>query len=251
VLATLARLSPRAAAVVVNSEAGRRASEALGYRPRRWVSLPNGFDLVQFAPQPEARAPLRRALAIEDDAVLIGLIARFHPMKDHQTFLRAAARLHRDRPGVRFVLAGRRIDASNAALAAPIREHGLDAVVHLLGERDDIPHLTAALDVATCSSYSEGFPNAIGEAMACEVPCVATDVGDCRALLGDTGLIVPPRDPEALASAWGVAIDWSNDERQSRGTAARARLEQHFEIGAVARRYEALYDELADRPASM
>ena len=250
VLAGLARLSPRTAAIVVNSQAGREANARLGYRPRRWVSIPNGFDVDRFAPRAEDRGDVRRELALSNDAVLVGLIARFHPMKDHQTFLRAAAAIHRDRPDVHFVLAGRQVDRENAALRSAVGALGLASVVHLLGERTDVPRLTAALDIGVCSSYSEGFPNAVGEAMACGVPCVATDVGDCRLLVGDTGVIVPPRQPEALAAGWRHILDLPADRRRSLGAAARARVETKFEIGAVARQYEALYDELAAMPAS-
>jgi glycosyltransferase involved in cell wall biosynthesis len=250
VIASLARLSPGTAAIVVNSQAGREVHTRLGYRPRRWVPIPNGFDLQRFAPRPAARDEVRAELGVPADAVLVGLVARYHVMKDHESFLRAAARLRERRPDVHFVLAGRQVDGSNAVLAALVRELGLEGSVHLLGERDDVPRLTAAFDVATCSSYSEGFPNAIGEAMACGVPCVSTDVGDCRALVGDTGVVVPPRQPQAMADGWLSILERPAEARQALGAAARARVEAHFDIATVARQYETLYDELATPPAS-
>ena len=245
VLSALARLSRGASAIVVNAEAGRRASERLGYRTRRWVSIPNGFDVGRFTPAPAARDDVRRELGVAPDAPLVGLVARFHPVKDHETFLRAAALWHRDHPATHFVLAGRQVDRANTALAATIRGLAIEPVVHLLGERDDIPRLMAALDVATCSSSSEGFPNVLGEAMACGVPCVTTDVGDTRLLVGETGVIVPPRRPDALAAGWQQILGLPADERRALGAAARSRIETRFEIGAVARQYEALYDTLA------
>jgi glycosyltransferase involved in cell wall biosynthesis len=248
VLAALAWLSPKTAVVVVNSQAGRDANTKIGYRPPRWELIPNGFDLERFAPRPGARGDVRAELGLSADAILVGLVARYHAMKDHGTFLRAAARLRERRPEVHFVLVGRQVDASNAALVSLVRSLGLEGAAHLLGERDDVPRLTAALDIATCSSYSEGSPNAIGEAMACAVPCVSTDVGDCRAVLGDTGVIVPPRQPDALADGWQAILDRPIDERRALGLAARARVEAHFDIDVVARRYEALCDELASQP---
>jgi glycosyltransferase involved in cell wall biosynthesis len=247
-LAALARLSPRTSAIVVNSQAGREANARLGYRPPRWELIPNGFDLVRFAPQPAARDDVRAELGLPAEAMLVGLVARFHVMKDHGTFLRAAARLRERRRDVHFLLIGRQVDTSNAALVSLVRSLGLEAAAHLLGERDDVPRLTAALDIATCSSYSEGSPNTIGEAMACGVPCVSTDVGDCRAVLGDVGVIVPPRQPDALADGWQGLLDRTTAERRALGLAARARVEAHFDIDAVARRYEALCDELASVP---
>jgi glycosyltransferase involved in cell wall biosynthesis len=240
----LARLSGRVGAVVVNSEAGREASVHLGYHPRVWVAIPNGFDLSSFAPRPEARADVRTELGLGPEATLVGLVARYHPMKDHQTFFEAAARLRRSHPDVHFVLLGRAVDRANPAIAAMVDRHGLGPVVHLLGERSDVPRLTAALDVATCSSYSEGFPNAVGEAMACGVPCVSTEVGDCRVVVGETGVIVPARDPTALAAGWRQLLDRAVTDRRALGLAARARVTERFEIGAVARQYQALYDRL-------
>jgi glycosyltransferase involved in cell wall biosynthesis len=243
-LALLARLSGRVAAVVVNSEAGRDASLRLGYHPPAWVSIPNGFDVSRFAPQSDARDEVRAELGLLREALLVGLVARYHPMKDHETFLEAAARLRTTHPAVHFVLLGRDVDPANRMLAAIVDRLGLRPVVHLLGERDDVPRLTASLDVATCSSYSEGFPNAVGEAMASGVPCVSTEVGDCRTVVGETGVIVPPRDPGALADGWRQLLDLAPEARRALGRAARARVTDRFEIGAVARAYEALYDRL-------
>lgn len=250
VLKALARVSPQTAAIVVNSEAGRQANERLGYRSHRWVSIPNGFDVARFAPQTEAREAVRREIGVAHDALLVGLIARFHPMKDHETFLGAAALLRSHSRRVHFVLAGRQVDGANAALAGVIRSLDLESAVHLLGERDDVPRITAALDVATCSSYSEGFPNVIGEAMACGVPCVATDVGDVRSLVGETGVVVRPRSPLSLATGLRQLIELEPEGRRALGAAARARIVSQFEIGGVARQYEALYDELASARAS-
>jgi glycosyltransferase involved in cell wall biosynthesis len=116
---------------------------------------------------------------------------------------------------------------------------GLRGVCHLLGERNDIPRITAALDLATLSSaFGEGFPNALGEAMACEVPCVATDVGDSAYVIGDAGRIVPARDPDALASAWGDVLTAGDVARRALGQRGRHRILQHFSIAGVARMYE-------------
>ena len=241
VLRALAWLSPSVTGVVVNSEAGRRVSESLGYHPRRWVMIRNGFELDRFAPSEDARASVRAELRIAPDRRLVGLIARWHPMKDHATFLRAAGILRRTRSDVEFVLAGRQVSASNPAVQALIDANGLAGTVHALGERHDIGRLTASLDVATCSSYSEAFPNAVGEAMACAVPCVATDVGDCMEVIGDTGLGVPSRDAEALAAAIGRMLDLPNAEWRDRGRRARERVISRYDICDVAAEYARLY----------
>ena len=196
VVKLLSRLSRLPDAVVVNSKAGRRWHEGLGYRPRRWEFVPNGFDTVEFRPDASARTGLRAELGLDSNAILVGLVARYDRMKGHEDFLRAAARLHEEHDKVHFVLAGRGVEAGNTALAAIASALGLDGAVHFLGERADVRRVTAALDIAVSASrFGEGFSKAIGEAMACGVPCVVTDVGDAAVLVGETGRVVPPRQP--------------------------------------------------------
>ena len=144
---------------------------------------------------------MRRELGLSENVILVGLIARFDAMKDHETFFKAAGLLIRRLPGVHFMLAGAGVSIENAPLARMVCKNGLNGAVHLVGPRDDVPRLTAALDLGTSASIGEGFCNAIGEAMACAVPCVATDVGDAARIVADTGRVVPPRNPEALAAA--------------------------------------------------
>lgn len=241
----LARLSGWPAAVVVNSSAGRRAHESCGYRPDRWELIPNGFDLEAFAPSPERRAVLRSRLGIVDDQLLVGLVARYHPIKDHATFLKAATAVAAARHDVRFLLAGRGIDERNGELMDVLAQYGLRKRTYLCGEVDDTPALFAALDVAVCSSYSEAFPNVIGEAMASGLPCVTTRVGEAPALVGDTGVVVPPRDPRALADAIGRLLSMNAAARRSLGLAARQRIADEYSLDAVVGRYERLYEELS------
>ncbi len=241
VVRALACLSRVPAAVVVNAEAGRAAHVALGYRPRRWEVIPNGFDTDVFGPNPAARGAIRAALGLAPDAPVIGMLARFDPMKDHATFLAAAETLARARADVHFVLAGRGVTPDNPALAAP----EFAGQLHLLGERSDSAALLAAFDLATLTSaFGEGSPNVVGEAMACATPCVATDVGDSRPMIGATGRVVPPRDPAALAAAWGELLALPAAERQALGAAARARIVADYSLAAVRERYLGLYETL-------
>ena len=227
---------------MVNSEAGRAAHLRLGYRPRRWEVIPNGFDTALFRPDPKSRAAMRRALGIPGKAPLIGMLARFDPMKDHATFLAAAAHLAAERPDIHFLVAGRGVIPENSALAAG---PALAGRLHLLGERPDAPCLLAALDIATLTSaFGEGFPNVIGEAMACAVPPVATDVGDAKLLIGATGRVVPPRNPVALAAAWDEILALNPGHRAAMGAAARERIVGNYSLQAVIERYSALYETL-------
>ena len=233
--------------VVVNSIAGQQFhQQQLGYHPKRWEYIPNGFDTRELRPDEDARHRLRGELGIAEAATVIGMAARHHPMKDHTNFLAAAARLAERRADVVFVLAGSGVTSDNRAIAAAIGGHGLTRHMRLLGERTDIGTVYPAFDIATLSSaFGEGCPNALGEAMACGVPCVATDSGDSAQLLGDTGLVVPRRDPAALAAAWERFADMPPEERRRYGRMARERIVRVYDIDVIIRRYEALYEGVA------
>jgi len=247
----LARLSPVPDVILVNSEAGRCFHEAtLGYRPRRWELIPNGFDTDVFRPDPLAGRRLRAALEIPETSAIVGMVARYDPMKDHHNFLRAAHILHGRYPRVRFVLAGRGVVPENPTLASQIADLGLSGLVHLLGERSDVATCMPGFDVFSLSSaFGEGFPNVVGEAMACGVPCVVTDVGDAGSIVGDGRLVVPPRDAERLASAVGQILSLEPEQRRALGEAARARVVAQYSIGAIVGRYERLYSELSESVA--
>lgn len=241
-----ARLSNRVDRIIYNSRRSAGQHEALGYAPDRTLVIPNGFDLDRFGPSAEARAALRTKLGLEASTVIVGLVARYHPMKGHGDFLRAAAIVSRKRPGVRFVLAGRRVDRDNRELMALARETGLENEF-FLGEVSDMAALTPALDIACMSSaWGESFPNVIGEAMACAVPCVATDVGDSAYIVGETGKVVPAGDPEVFAGACLELIDAGDEGRGQLGTAARNRVLREFSLERIALQYDALYTELLE-----
>ena len=232
--------------IIVNSEAGRDVHAEMGYAKEKMVVIPNGIDTDVFKPDPLARRRVRQELGVSEDALLIGLIARLHPMKDHETFFKAARLLAEKRPEVHFLLAGAEISPKNPELSRMVREYNLDRHGHLLGARQDVPALTAALDIATSSSaFGEGFSNVLGEAMACGVPCVVTDVGDSAAIIGDTGKVVPPRSPEKLASAWLELIELGRPGRLELGAKARKCIEDRFHLKHVVAQYQTLYESLS------
>jgi len=240
-----AKLSGHAAAIVYNSHIAREQHERLGYAAARGTVIPNGFDTECFAPNTSARASVRAELGLPENALLLGMVARLHPMKDHVGLLRAFATVRERMPDAHLLLAGRDVIASQPQLAAALRELGLGDAVHLLGERADMPRLAASLDVALSSSFSEGMPNTVGEAMACGVPCVVTDVGDSGLLVGPTGAVVPPRDSQAFAAACIGLLEGSEHKRRELGNQARRRIEQHFAIEAIAQRFQGLFAAVA------
>jgi len=240
--ALLSRWLPRK--VVCCSVASSRQAKRVGYDASKMLVIPNGFDVSAFRPDVAARASVRAELGVRHDATLVGLVARWDANKDHATFLRSAARVHAARPDVHFLMCGAEVVPANAALAREVEDGGLGGVIHLLGARTDMPRLQSALDVACSSSTGEGFPNVIGEAMACGVPCVVTDVGDSAHVVGDTGRVVPARDPGALASALLDLVGLGEVTRRSLGARARERVQAKYALAPIARRYEALWERL-------
>jgi glycosyltransferase involved in cell wall biosynthesis len=249
--ARLSRALPTA--ILCCSEVARRVHADLGYEDRRITVIPNGFDIAALRPDAAARDDVRREIGVAAETPLVGLIARFDPMKDHPNFIAAARQVAQAHPSVHFLLGGDDITPDNPALAHEVNRAGLQERFHLLGRRNDIPRLNAALDIAVSASrYGEGFPNVIGEAMACGVPCVVTDVGDSAYVVGETGLVVPKADPRALAAAIQRLLALPQGEREARGVAARQRVVENFEIGSVVRRYEAFHAALVSgRPATV
>lgn len=239
-----ARLSGAADAVVFNSHRAAEQHASLGYSMRRASVIPNFFDTDYFKPRPEEAARLRKSIGCGDGAVLVGLVARFDKQKDHLNFLRSAQAVARRVPHCRFLLAGRGCDAKNRQLMQWVQECGLRDRIHILGERRDVPVVQSALDVAVSSSITEGFPNTIGEAMACGIPCVVTDVGDCEFVVGDAGFAVPRRDPAALASAIIRLLDLPLEERKSLGERARQRVMAEFATAPVVEKFTRVYEQV-------
>lgn len=219
---------------------------AHGYSAEKMMVIPNGFDVTRFRPDKNCRGIVRAELGLGIDAPLVGMIGRFDPQKNHEGFIEAARYLHDLMPEVNFVLVGRGIDRSNSKLRKLIDDSGLNSSIHMLGLRDDMPCLMAALDVlASSSSYGEAFPNVLGEAMASGVPCAVTDIGDSAYIVGDTGRVVSSGDMRGLAQAMAVLLGAQEGERKALGTAARERVISFFEIGQIARQYEDFYLHLA------
>ena len=232
------------ARIVCCAQASRVAHADLGYDDGRMVVINNGFDVDLFRPDPDARRSVRQELRIDESTPLIGLMARFHPQKDHRTFIKAAARLLAERADARFVLAGRAANGENPELRAWLAEAGIASRVHLLGTRHDMPRLVAACDLITsAAAVGEAFPLVLGEAMACGVPCVTTDVGDSATLVGQTGRVVAPRDSAGLAAAWTAFLGMPVDERRRVGQLARHRIALHYPLSSCATAYRDVYDE--------
>lgn len=213
--------------VLANSQTGGCYHVARGFPAERLVVVPNGIDVQRFHPDAEARARIRKEWDISGSEILIGLVARFDPMKDHSTFLRAVTRSTKDK--LRFVCIGWGPDAYQSKLRQLASELGVDDRIIWAGARRDMPEVYNGLDLLTLSSaFGEGFPNVVAEAMSCGTPCVVTDVGDSAWIVGDTGVVVPPRLPEALATGWNEMIERLGAERSSLSKKARSKIVDNF-----------------------
>ena len=228
--------------IVCCSQAAFREHVALGYPKEKMAVIPNGIDINRFKPNISARILLRKELALSNNTKLIGMFARYHPQKDHLTFLQAAGILVRLNPNVHYVLAGEGVDISNNDMRTQISEQGLEDNIHLLGSRHDMPLLAAGIDIATLSSsYGEALPQVIGEAMACGIPCVATNIGDTEVLVGKGGIIVQPKDPQALVDAWQSILELSDEQYRRLSNLARERIVELYNSRDMIREYESVY----------
>jgi glycosyltransferase involved in cell wall biosynthesis len=233
------------AAIVYNSLHSAGQHEALGFPADRSVLIPNGFDIEEFAPRGDLRRSVRSELGVDRDALLIGLIGRFHPVKNHAGFFEAAADVLKSEPRARFLLAGAGTNANRMGplLQSPaLRERFIS-----LGARPDIVRITCALDIACNVSHSEAFPNAVSEAMACGVPCVVTPVGESRQIVGDTGMIAEDTKGSSIAAALLRLIALGPEARVELGRRARERIVDNYSLDRAARSFEQLYETLIGR----
>lgn len=235
--------SSRPDAIIYNSSRSRYQHEAFGFAAERGRVIPNGFDVVALTANTEVRARVRQALKIPNDASVVGHVGRFHPMKDHASFLRAAVAVAYVRPKSRFLLVGRNVSLDNPTLVGIVPSE-LESRFHFLGERDDVPDLMKAMDWFCLSSWSEAFPNVVGEAMASALPCVVTDVGDTADVVGNAGFIVPPKNPEKLVAALLEATSLPEQKRARLGEIALRRIKNQYVIDASVLKYDETYRDL-------
>ena len=234
------RLSRFADMIILNSNAGLAHAMKHGFPRKKMVVIHNGIDVERFCPDLKARDRLRKEVGITQTEVLIGLVGRFDPMKGHETFLRAAALLIKERGDIRFLCVGNGPYKYKRMLQELGEQLGLDKRLIWIDSSDDMVGVYNGLDIATSSSsFGEGFSNVIGEAMACGIPCVVTDVGDSAIIVGNTGEVVPQRNPKALAEGWSLLLHRLRLE-PNLGAQARMRIIQHFGIDTLVERTHAV-----------
>ncbi|NSW51296.1 MAG: glycosyltransferase [Anaerolineae bacterium] len=236
--------------VVYCAESARVLHEKQGYDRRKGLVIPNGFDLDQFKPDTHARQRLLERLNLRDtpELRLVGHVGRFNPQKDYGNLVSAFSRVCHVDADAHLVLFGNQLEESNRWLTERIVAAGVGDRVHLMGRTEHIETLLPGLDVFVLSSaYGEAFPLALGEAMACGVACVSTDVGDARVMLSNAGKVVPPKDPVMLAEAILALLTQSPNEIQRQAEASRRKIMESYDIHAVIDAYLTLYHSLCIR----
>lgn len=226
--------------VVANSQAGKAWATRRGFQANKIVVIENGIDTNRFQFDAAGRERVRAEWQVGDDEMVIGLVARLDVMKDHRNFLQACAMLAEQREGLRFVCVGGGASAYRSELDAFAATQGIANQLIWAGPQSDMPAVLSALDIASSSSaFGEGFSNAIAESMACERPCVVTDVGDSARIVGQVGEVAPPRDPNALANALKRMLGRIN-ENSELGRQARARIVSEFTVEHMVTRTESI-----------
>ncbi len=221
-------LSRFANLIIVNSKAGHDYAVSHGFPKAKMAIIPNGIDLDRFQADPQKRSDLRKEWDIDEKEILIGVIGRLDPMKDHPTFLKAASLLLAKRPNnFRFVCVGDGPEPYKNELISLAKELGLSRHILWVDFRSDMDTVYNGLDILVSCSTGEGFSNVIGEAMACNTPCVVTNVGDSAWIVGETGVVVPPENPEALAKGVEQCLECNltNNSHQ-----VSLRIKNHFSV---------------------
>lgn len=211
-----------------------------GYDYARMIVIHNGYDLNKFQMLMNKRKLIRTELGFNENNIVIGSVGRYSPAKDHASFIKAAGFLLKENENVRFMLVGRDVTYDNQTLSKIINDTGFSERFALLGEQSDIPAYLSAIDIFCLHSKTEGFPNALAEAMCVGLPCVTTNVGDAAILVGDTGLIVED-DLHSLLNALRQIIGMPTSERAVMAFKSKQRIRDNFSIEKAVIAYESLY----------
>lgn len=235
-----ARWSADPVAICYTSSRAAARHQARGYHAGKALAIPTGVDPTRFRPSAEERRRRRRELGLSPDAILIAHFARFHPVKDQRVLVAGVGAAARRRVPVHLLMAGDGLDPGNRVLARWIATEGLQGRVIGLGPRDDVPEWLAACDLAVLTSRAESSPLALLEAMATELPCIATEVGACAELIDGAGVVVPTGNPGALADAITGLFEMGASGRARLGRLGRARVMSAYGIDQAVGAYHAV-----------
>lgn len=229
--------------IVCCAESVKEYHQAIGYDLKKIVVIPNGYDTSAFQISALTKNKLREEFGISEATILIGIVGRFDPLKDHKNFITACHYLARRNEDLRFMMVGSGLDSDNAEIRRCVEEDGANIAEKfvLAGHRDDLPELLNIFDIYCSSSTSEGFPNVICEAMLMGLPCVVTDAGDSREIVQNFGKVVPIRDSVKLAEALEELVLMSHEARVEAGVLARRHIRKNYSIDNIVKRFDHIY----------
>lgn len=229
--------------IIANSEAGKRLFCHYGYPKNKIIVVPNGIDVEHFTPSQKEGHILRHQLGIDDKTLLIGHCARLDPVKDHPTFFEAIKIYIINYPKTRFLIAGAGDEIYINALKKNAQTQNIDNNIVWLGAYEKMNRFYNAIDFLTLTSISEGFPNVVGEAMACGKPVVATNVGDCALIVKGTGIVIPASNPVKLAKAW-AQMNEKIKKDQALSHRCRQKISNQYSLDLLVDRFRAIIAEL-------
>ena len=247
-----ARLSESASRIIYNSATAAAQHERLGYGEQGRIVLPNGFDVHRFAPNESLRRKLRDSMRIAESDLLLGVVGRSHPMKNHVGWVRAFAKIADGNGAVHCLMMGVGVDDPCGPVAQEVKKAGLSNRVHLIPATNSPENIYPALDLLVLpSSFGEGISNVVGESMACGVPAAVTDVGDSPILVGDTGFVMEGTQAQDLAAGVGRSIRLGHEVLADLGRRARKRVIDHYSLEAIGKEYYAvLFETLGHEKSS-
>jgi glycosyltransferase involved in cell wall biosynthesis len=242
--AQLSHTVPRS--IVTDAHSSAALHEKIGFSASKLIVVPNGIDPMSFRPDRDARERTRRMWSVTPDEILLGCVARWDPLKDHENLIRAVKRLADRGCAFRCVLVGRGMNTENRDLQRMIERWAVGDRLVLAGATSEVAAIMNALDLHVLPSRSESLPVAVMEAMACGTPCVVTDVGDARHIVGETGWVARPQDSGALADAIEAAlVDYQHGAYKERAEICRARVVREFSLAKMGAEYAALWTRAA------
>ncbi len=227
--------------IISNSRQSIDVHSTIGYDINKFLLIPNGFDTDIFKPIPKARIKIRRVLKIKDDEIVLGSIGRYDSTKGYFYLIDSLSALNKENIRFKVILIGNKINQGNKDLMKKIKENNLENRVFLLGEKNNIPYYLNAFDIFILSSNSEAFPNILGEAMSSAIPCISTDVGDVRSILGNYGFFVPTNNFIKMARAIKKVMSLSIETRAKIGLKCRERIEKNYSIYQTVKKYQSAY----------
>lgn len=218
-----------------------------GFSERNAEFIANGFELDKFNRENKTKSKMDfSSLSVPEGVTVLGHVARFHPMKNHKGFIRTIAPILRRKRGKLFcIMAGTNVDLNNRELVDLINELNVSNYFLLLGERADLKNVYHLFDfLVSPSLWGEGFPNVVGEAMSCGIPCIVSQVGQSSDIVGDCGYVYLPTQPDQLIACIETALQLTEEKYQELSEKCVKTIQHHYAIKTISDKYTKIYEKL-------